>query len=319
MARLTPLSRAQGISIGREHGLAVREVLPLDAGSVNSNFRLTTTDGDRYFLRIYEEQGAEGAARELRLLEELSRAGVPTTLPVTRVGGGLSFYEGKPVAVYPWIEGDVLCQKRVTATHCAHVGRALAGLHLASAGLGALPLGRFGVPDVVARLDLIEAAGEPFAPASSAIRARLESYRRKRASDLPMGIVHGDLFRDNVLWRDGAIAALIDFESASEGTFVFDVMVTLQAWCYGDAFEPSLVRAFLGGYHGVRPLSAHELDSFVVEGAIAALRFATTRITDFSMRTVPGQAPGRDYRRFLRRLDDLERGALSGALAELRA
>jgi homoserine kinase type II len=317
MARLTPLSRAEGASIGREHGLEVSDVVSLEAGSVNSNFRLATTDGGRYFLRIYEEQGAEGAARELALLGALSRAGVATTLPLARLDGGLSFHAGKPVAVYPWIEGEILCQKQVTPRHCEEVGRALAALHLATPGLGALPRGRFGVVDVMARLDRVEAAGERFAPVARAIRGRLESYRSRRDADLPRGIIHGDLFRDNVLWQGDSIAALIDFESASEGSFVFDIMVTIEAWCYGEAFELPLVQAFIQGYHRARPLSPQELDAFVVEGGIAALRFATTRITDFSMRAAPGQLPSRDYRRFLRRLDDLEGGALSAALAEL--
>jgi homoserine kinase type II len=94
-------------------------------------------------------------------------------------------------------------------------------------------------------------------------------------------------------------------------------MVTIHAWCYGDAFRPELVFAMLSGYHAERPLESAEREALLVEGGLAALRFATTRITDFSMRAAPGTAPGRDYRRFLARLEALEQGMLTPHLAAL--
>ena len=106
------------------------------------------------------------------------------------------------------------------------------------------------------------------------------------------------------------IAALIDFESACRGSFLFDIMVCLEAWCYTAEFELDWCRAFLEGYESVRPLSPEERAAHVIEGSFVALRFATTRITDFSMRVAPGETPARDYRRFLARLDALECGTL---------
>jgi homoserine kinase type II len=132
-----------------------------------------------------------------------------------------------------------------------------------------------------------------------------------------MGVVHGDLFKDNVLWNGTRVVALLDFESASHGLFAFDIMVTLLAWCYGDAFDQTLVSAMLGAYVARRPLGRAERAALLVEGALACLRFATTRITDFSMRAAPGQAPLRDYRRFLARLSALEQGMLDPHLAAL--
>jgi homoserine kinase type II len=110
--------------------------------------------------------------------------------------------------------------------------------------------------------------------------------------------------------------ALLDFESASAGVFVYDLMVCVHAWCYGDRFDVALVRAMIDGYRQERPLSAAELAALAPQGALAALRFATTRLTDFSLRAPPGQAPARDYRRFLARLDALENGLLSPIIEE---
>jgi len=221
--------------------------------------------------------------------------------------------------MYPWIDGEILCQARVQESHCERVGAALARIHLASSSVSRLGEGRFRVEDIGLRLDRIERESPEHAPAASTIRRKLDHYSKRRNPDLPKGVIHGDLFRDNVLWQRGEIAALIDFESASHGPFSFDVAVTVSAWCYGSGFSSPLVRALLRGYLAVRPLGAKEREGLVVEGALACLRFATTRITDFSMRAAPGQPPLRDYRRFLARLDELEAGAFERELAILGA
>jgi homoserine kinase type II len=317
MGRFTELDLERARAVGAEFGVAVTRVESLSEGSVNSNFRLTDASGKRYFGRIYEEQGAEGAASELLLLDELSRRGVPTTRPLPAGKSPLALVSDKPFALYPWVDGDILCQPRVTPAHCAAVGEALAQLHASTPHVTALAGGRFRVEDLLGRLDRIEAESPEHRDAALHIRRRLRHYTARRNLQLPSGVIHGDLFRDNVLWNGDRIAALIDFESASHGAFAFDLMVTVHAWCYGDAFQPDLVGAMLGAYHAARKLEPEELAALPIEGAIAALRFATTRITDFSMRTPPGQPPLRDYRRFLARLEALENGMLTPHVARL--
>ncbi|MGC4090484.1 MAG: hypothetical protein QM756_21940 [Polyangiaceae bacterium] len=94
-------------------------------------------------------------------------------------------------------------------------------------------------------------------------------------------------------------------------------MVTALAWCYTDALVVPHVQAMFRGYAAVRKPSATERDALRVEGSLACLRFATTRITDFELRAAPGQPPGRDYRRFLGRLSALRAGAFDGAVSSL--
>jgi homoserine kinase type II len=317
MALLTPLSFEEARDLVRDFDLELDQIEALTAGSVNSNFRLVTNDGRVLFLRVYEEQGSEGAERELRLARELGAQQIAVAQPLARRDGRLqSEHAGKPVALFHWIEGELLCQKRIDPTASRRVGEALARVHLATPAVGVLPEGRFGLEGLRDRLDRIEGqASTELAAAARRIRERLAAYAAARDSMLPAGLIHGDLFRDNVLWRDGEIAALLDFESASFGPWLYDLMVTVLAWCYGSSLDPQLVRAMLQGYHSVRPLEARERASARVEAGLACLRFATTRITDYSMRAVVGQPPQRDYRRFLARLAAVEGGALDTAFA----
>lgn len=304
MAFLTALSLDEARSIGSAFGLSVTGIEPFPGGSVNSNFALEC-GSERSFLRIYEEQGREGALAELGLVSELARAGVRTPAPLRRPNGQLlGELSGKPVAIFPWIEGEWLCQSRVTASRCERLGAALAAVHLA--GVEISTEGRFGPSALVARLERIERESSEYAADVAQVRERLAHYVPRRDATLPSGLVHGDLFRDNVLWKGEELVALIDFESASRGPFVYDLMVCVHAWCFGDRFEPDLVSALFAGYRSKRPLSPAELAAIPVEGALGALRFAVTRITDYAMRAGPGTLPLRDYRRFLQRLAALE-------------
>jgi homoserine kinase type II len=206
----------------------------------------------------------------------------------------------------------------VTESACQKLGAALARVHLTTPSLARPPEGRFRITDLRQRLTRVERAErEEFLDDVARIRESLNHYEVERISQsAPRGVIHSDLFRDNVLWtKQGELAALLDFESACEGAFAYDVMVTLCAWCYSDRFETALVEAFLRGYHALRPIVGQEIAALKVEGAVGCLRFATTRLTDFSLRAPPGQPPLRDYRRFLARLTSIEAGDLDGCFA----
>lgn len=155
----------------------------------------------------------------------------------------------------------------------------------------------------------------------SPLRDALRSAHESRPAGLTRGLIHGDLFRDNVLWApDGGLAALLDFESASDGTFAYDLMVTILAWCVGDDLNLARARAMREGYEQVRRLEEDERRGLAAEGAFAALRFAVTRITDFGMRAVPGgPPPGRDWRRFMMRFDKLRALGADGVRLALGA
>jgi homoserine kinase type II len=309
MAVLTAIDDGDAEALLAAHGLGpLRGVQGIAGGSVNSNFALDVAKG-RLFLRLYEEQDLAGAERETAMLERLAAAGVPTPSPLRRLDGAfVSRVREKPAALFPWREGRMRCQAGVTVEDAHRLGGALAKVHRAGATEKAPP-GRFRFEDLLHRLDGIAASGNtPFASLVPPLRASLESAHRARDVGLPGGLVHGDLFRDNVLWEpQGNIAALLDFESACEGPYVYDLMVTVLSWCFGDDLQPPLASALRAGYESVRPLSEAEREALCAEGSFAALRFAITRITDYAMRTgATGPRVVKDWTRFRRRFEKLQ-------------
>jgi homoserine kinase type II len=325
MALLTAITDEDARRLLRAYPVGPLEsFVALAAGSVNSNFSVQT-GGPRarqLFLRLYEEQDRAGAEAETAMVERLGVAGVPVAPPVCRNDGGLvSDVRGKPAALFAWRQGSIRCSARVSPEDARAVGRALARVHVAGVR-EALKPSRFRFQDLCARLDQVAASGdERFVPAVPALRDALRSAHEARPAGLPCGLIHGDLFRDNVLWAaDGSVAALLDFESASEGTFAYDLMVTILAWCVGDDLDLRRAQALREGYEQVRPLEARERRALAAEGAFAALRFAVTRITDFGMRTAPGGPPPvRDWRRFMMRFDKLRALGADGVCRALGA
>jgi homoserine kinase type II len=308
MALLTPISIDEARRLGARYGLDVAAIRPILAGSVNTNVELTLAGGGRAFLRVYEEQTLQTGAGEAKLLAHLAAHGVTTPRPMPLAGEPDAFiaeHAGKPVAVFPWVEGEILCQRRVTPDAAAQVGAALAHVHLAGASYPHAPPSRFGPAQLEARVRTLQATALP--PDLAAVVERLSARlaRSVPRTPGPEGLVHGDLFRDNVLWKDGTIAALLDFESASREGYAFDLMVTILAWCFGDGLDPALARAMAQGYARVRPLAEAEAARLYAEGSFAALRFSITRITDFELRP-RGSGVFKDYRRFLARAEALD-------------
>jgi homoserine kinase type II len=322
MAVLTTLVLDDARRIGAEFGLSIVSIRGILAGSVNTNYECALEGGGRAFLRVYEEQDARGAESEIRLLEHLSSRGVPTVRPLPRVAGQgsmrVSSFGGKAAAVFPWVDGEVLCQKRVTEPVMEQVGEALARIHVAGADFEGAGPSRFDAAHLRGRIERLRAQGygrpSPGAGiAGGEIGADVERLAdklaahadRTRHAPAAASLVHGDVFRDNVLWKDGTMAAVLDFESASLGSVTFDLCVTMLAWCYGDALERGLARALVRGYASHRPLTEADRARLHDDAMFAALRFSVTRITDYELRP-KGTGIYKSYRRFLGRLAAIE-------------
>jgi homoserine kinase type II len=291
-------------------GLEARTLEGLLAGSVNSNFRVTTDRGV-FFVRLYEEQDPRGAEREAELLDELRKRNLPVVPPLaTKDGRFVIATAGKPLAVFPFVAGAHRCQASVAEGDVFRVGAALAAVHRVGEDLttnpGLTAPSRFDVAALLGRLDALEATRLPddVAEARRTLMAELASLRvwSPRSTEVPL--VHGDLFRDNVLFAGDGSLHLLDFESASIGLAAFDLMVTVLAFTYGSEWQRPLARALVEGYRSARRLPPNERADLFDAGRLACARFASTRITDYELRP-RGVGVYKDFRRWLRRRDAL--------------
>lgn len=310
VAHFTHLDDEAVRSLAVEFSLGtLRNWKSIAAGTINSNYRLETSEGT-FFLRVNEGKGLPEVALEVAVLTHLVARGITSPLPrQARDGRGFASWQGKFISVFDWLPGSHVDSQSIRNEHCRALGRALAALHLAGDGmdLGSIGSGRYAYEKI---RELYASFAENKDPRLQAVivvlgeeLAWLDGQKLVRDA-VKQSLIHADLFPDNVLVEEDRIVALLDFEQACVGSPVYDLAVTINAWCFADALEPERVRALLAGYQEQRKLDAAEVAALPVELRAAALRFTVTRITDVYLPSAGRETEpmGKDFRRFQMRL-----------------
>lgn len=252
-------------------------------GVENSNFLLHTEAGT-FILTLYEKRVlASDLPFFLGLMEHLSARGLGCPQPVRRNDGeAFGTLAGRPAAIVTFLEG--LSVRRPSTTHCAAVGAALADLHLLGADFqrtrpNALTIDGWRVLFESARADADRVASGLNELISDELAFLEEHWPR----NLPAGVVHADLFPDNVLFLDDNVSGLIDFYFACTDAYAYDLAICLNAWCFepDGAYNITKGAGLIGAYQDRRRLNEDEIAAFPVLARGAALRFMLTRLVDW--------------------------------------
>ncbi|THF65032.1 homoserine kinase [Pseudothauera rhizosphaerae] len=253
----------------------------ISAGVQNSNFFVTTTLG-RYVLTLFETIPRAELPFYLHLMAHLARHGLPVPAPIADQDNEyLGTLSGKPAVLVMRLTGQA--DLPATPARCERVGAMLAGLHLAGLSYGR----RQDNPRGAAWRSATAAQVRPFLPGDeqALLDAELAFQVRVPTDALPQGVIHADLFRDNVLWDGEHIGGVIDFYFAGCDALLFDVAVTVNDWCAlpGGALDEARCRALLGAYHAERPFTDEERAAWPAMLRAAALRFWLSRAADFHL------------------------------------
>jgi homoserine kinase type II len=252
-------------------------------GVQNSNFLLHTEAG-YFILTLYERLVAvEDLPFFISLMEHLAVRGINCPQPVRmRDGQTLGELCGRTAAIVTFLDG--VWMRRVEARHCSAVGGALAKLHLAGHDF----TGRRDNALAATRLrPLFESCADRIDTIQpgmlAAIRAELDFLEREWPRGLPDGVIHADLFPDNVFFLGDKLSGLIDFYFACNDMLAYDVAICLNAWCFENDYSYNVTkgRALLQAYAKVRPLTDDELAAMPLLARGAALRFLATRVVDW--------------------------------------
>lgn len=252
-------------------------------GVENSNFLLHTERGF-FILTLYEKRVAEADLPFfLGLLGHLSAKGINCPQPVTdRQGQALGRLAGRPASIVTFLDGIWI--KQPNAGHCLALGKALAELHAWGADF---PMRRENALSVAAWPRLFDQAGERADEVSPGladeVRGELALLSEHWPRGLPTGVIHADLFPDNVFFLGDALSGLIDFYFACTDAFAYDLSICLNAWCFDldGGFDPVRGRALMTGYRSVRHLTQPEREALPILARGSALRFMLTRLVDW--------------------------------------
>lgn len=257
------------------------ELQGIASGIENTNYFVTTSNG-RFVLTLFEKLKADELPFYLNLMAHLARHGIPCPSPVAnRHDQFLGELNGKPACIVSRLAGKSLT--RPSAENCAAVGAMLGQMH--EAGLSfeedmRNPRGAewraSAAKQVLPFLSLQDA---------SLLQDEVDFHALHTLAALPRGIVHADLFRDNVLFDGERVGGLIDFYFACNDCLLYDVAITVNDWCMGESstLDVARTRAMLDAYHAVRPFNAQEVKMWPVALRAAALRFWISRLYDLHL------------------------------------
>ncbi|HET6439421.1 MAG TPA: homoserine kinase [Anaeromyxobacter sp.] len=306
MAEYTVLDRQQLTEVLAHFGLAPpSQVKPEPKGAVNTGYHVWS-GGHRYFLRVTEGRVEADVRFEAEAQAYLHAAHFPVpALQASLDGRHWTHVAGKPAMLFAYAPGEELLSAAITADRCRRLGEQMGRLHELAAGFAHSRPNPFGRGWVGERLAEIVAAPPADAEAVAALpllEGELDAAARLPGA--PAGLVHGDLFVDNVLWIGDRVSAVLDWEMSCTEPFAYDLGVALNAWCWAGGYQTDRALALWAGYRGRRKIEPETAEALYEWSRFAALRFAVARLRGY----VPAGAaptPGKDWREYRDRLSEL--------------
>jgi len=273
-------------------------------GVENSNYLLRTETGI-FILTLYEKRvDPKDLPFFIGLMEHLAARGLACPTPVHGNDGvALRTLCGRPACIITFLDG--MWPRRIQPFHCAGVGRALAELHLAG---GSFTIGR---PNSLSLagwrhyFELCRPRADEIRPGlAEELAGELAQIEAAWPRDLPGGIIHADLFPDNVFFRGEKVSGLIDFYFACSDFLAYDIAICLNAWCFESdgSFNVTKARLLLSNYRAVRPISAAELAALPLLARGSALRFLLTRLYDWLNQSAGAMVRPKDPLEYLQKL-----------------
>ncbi|EJF81523.1 Homoserine kinase [Candidatus Bartonella washoeensis] len=258
-------------------------------GIENSNFMLYTTEG-KFILTLYEKRISKGDLPFFcSLMQHLGRRGIPCPQPVIQSDGTIiGELAGRPAAIITFLEG--MWVRQADVYHCCKVGSSLAQLHLAGQDFSLNRRNTLSLVDWKLLWENCQTKEDMLLKEfGRKIDTELAFLEKNWPSNLPTGIIHADLFNDNVFFLNRRLSGIIDFYFACTDFWAYDLAICLNAWCFEQDHSYNLAKArgLLENYQKIRSLTPLELNAIVFLVRGAALRFLLTRLYDW-FNTPPG-------------------------------
>jgi homoserine kinase type II len=273
-------------------------------GTDNSNYILQTQN-KRYIFTIFEQRfEQQNVSFYIDLMKHFANHGILCPAPIaTKSGAYIADFDGKPSVIVTFMEGKSI--KHPDTTHLKEIGTHLAKLHLAGSDFEQKRENDF---NPVACRNMFNTLGEKAESIKTGLAAEIEqelSWIESHWPDgLPSGIIHADLFPDNVFFSGQNLSALIDFYYACYDAYLYDVAICLNAWCFerGNDFNITKAKALLSAYNHIRPLSQKEKETLPVLASAAAMRFLLMRLQNWKRHAEDTLVTHRDPVEYLHRI-----------------
>lgn len=280
MAVYTKLSHQQIESLLNQYEIgALEKFEPIAAGIENTNYFIFCS-GKKYVLTVFERRVNHA---ELPFFVDLTTHLTEHKISCPKFvrdksDNALNKIVDKDCAIIEFLSGSPI--ESASLEHCAELGKLNAQLHLGVQSFKTTRKNDYALAKWVQIFESVaEHADELEVDLKQLIADELYYLAQNWPFILPSGIVHTDLFPDNIFFKDGKVSGVIDFYFAATDFFAYDLAITINAWSLHN--KPEHIKAFLQAYNQLRPLTPAELQHFGTLLRAASMRFLVTRLFDW--------------------------------------
>ena len=281
------------------------DLVGIKSGIENTNY-LVKINNQKYILTIFEKRThQDDLPFFFNLMNHLNDSGIKCPQAIkTKDDEYYKLLKGKPASLTSFVDGKIL--NRIEPNHCSELGKSMALLHNASSVLNMsrnnqMGFENFGVLIKKLEENMAESDDVPI----ELIKNEYHFLNQNISFNLPSGIIHADLFPDNVFFINNSLSGIIDFYFSCNDYYAYEIAICINAWCFeekSNEFNISKAKKLLSSYNGVRELTISEIDSLPLLCRAAALRFLLTRLIDFYQETSSSLLVKKDPTEYLKKL-----------------
>lgn len=307
MALYTILNHSKIKEIAKKYRFdSISNIQGIKEGTVNTYYKFKHNH-QNYFLKIDEVGSRLRLKKELKILKLIQNINIDAQTPYplkTLTNQSFLPLKNKFLLLFPEISGQSISEADLKPKHLFEIGLNLAKIHLSTKNIS-LSMHRFNFTElnrVFLEIDTKLLKKNP--EVHQKVKSNFSWLKNNRPPKLPHGLIHADLFPENILFLNHKISGILDFEASGKGAFLFDIMVTIHACCFKNNILNSLrLKSFLEGYQSIRKISPIERKNATYFFRESTMRFLLTRLRDFELKSEKVKAsPFKDYREFLDRL-----------------
>ena len=280
----------------------------IQEGIENSNY-FVKTDSGKFILTVYEKRVEEkDLPFFMGLMKNIFNKNFPSPEPIINKNGNyITEIFGKKAAVVSFLEGT--SKKNLTPGNCHEVGIYTAKLHTITKNLNIKRTNRLSVNSWRLIYRKIQRDCSKIYPdLTKIIERNLEVIEDKWPKNIPRGIIHADLFPDNIFFKGSKLTGIIDFYFSCYDFYALEIAICLNALCFEGknenlSFNVTKAKKFIDGYSSIRKLTEEEKESLKILCHGAAMRFLLTRVFDYLNLTEDALVKIKDPVEYLKRLE----------------
>ena len=255
-------------------------------GIENTNYLLKSKN-KKFILTIFEKRVSKKEIPFfMKLMDKLFTSKINCPKPLKNKDGKyLINLKNKTACIVSFLQGKD--KKNLNIKNCYDVGRVIAQMHLHTQKIKLFRKNSMGVKNLNPLLKSIKFKSKKFTNIDKFLKINFDNIKKKWPKKLPGGIIHGDLFIDNIFFKNNKLSGIIDFYFAANDYFMYEIAICINALCFDKInskfkINKNKIKSLIKGYESIRNISLKEKKSLNILCRGAAMRYFLTRLYDYT-------------------------------------